>query len=268
MSASAGIRRLGLDSSFAAEGFEELAETALCPVCTDYLEDIVEADCPSRHVFCRPCLQEVQDRQQPCPNCRGNFSKIETAHIHIRGLIEQVKWKCVHFKNGCGFTGTKKQLEKHLDEECDEEEVECKHEGCRKRDRRILILQHQSECGFSVCAFCKEKIPSRDMLAHAGVCQKIPVRCPRRCEKAVRRCEVPRHMETECSEQVIVCEVPGCGAQVKRRLMEQHEDANQKKHIKLLTAQLVATSKMVHSRDTGLSVSDPRISPSSAFLCA
>uniref|UniRef100_A0A0G4I5J2 RING-type domain-containing protein n=1 Tax=Chromera velia CCMP2878 TaxID=1169474 RepID=A0A0G4I5J2_9ALVE len=235
------IRRLGLDSSFAAEGNEQLAANAICSICHDYFEDVVEVDCQARHIFCRPCVTEVLDRDQPCPECRGEISEMNTAHTHIRSFLEQVRWKCFNFENGCAFRGTKKQLEEHLDQECQEHQQKCKFQGCQERRRRASIGDHERECPLRPipCDHCTNNVPFQSMVEHLTVCEKVPVPCPNACGKNPLKGEVSDHLDTECSEHEILCEVPGCGQQVKRKEMDAHEEGSQKKHVKLLTQPLL-----------------------------
>jgi len=239
------IRRLGLDASLAAEGFEQLAADAFCCICRDYLEDVVEADCQARHVFCRPCLQGVFDRDQTCPQCRGDIYSMDTAHMHIRSWIENVKWKCFNHANGCVFKGTKEQLEEHLDKECQEHQQKCRFQGCQERRRRPEIPQHETDCPYRLvpCDHCKKDVVFQTMVEHLTVCDDVPVPCPNACGKNPSRGLVADHLDTECEEYVVTCEVPGCGEQVKRKEMETHEEGNQKKHLKLLTTQLIENEK-------------------------
>uniref|UniRef100_A0A0G4H0X7 RING-type domain-containing protein n=1 Tax=Chromera velia CCMP2878 TaxID=1169474 RepID=A0A0G4H0X7_9ALVE len=253
--AAADVRRLGLDPSFAAEGFEQLAENALCSICHDYL-DVVETDCEARHIFCRPCLQIVYDMRKPCPECRGHFSKIDTAHIRIRSSIEQVKWKCLNHESGCKFTGTKKELERHLDNECEEQETGCPFEGCGERNHRTVISQHKTGCAFRKvpCDHCTQGVPFNAMVQHLSVCDKVPVPCPNGCGQNPPRGELSVHKETDCGEETVSCEVPGCGQQVKRKEMEGHEEESMKKHMRLLTTQLLTnkreTQLLINKRET------------------
>uniref|UniRef100_A0A0G4GCK2 RING-type domain-containing protein n=1 Tax=Chromera velia CCMP2878 TaxID=1169474 RepID=A0A0G4GCK2_9ALVE len=241
MSSSSASRRLGLDVSFAAEGFEDLVKEALCPVCFEYMDDAAEADCRS-HVYCRPCLQTVLDERRPCPECRYPVTKIVPAHVRIRSMIERVKWKCLNYKRGCEFIGTKKELEKHLQEDCEKQETECPFEGCEEKNLPSRILEHRKVCPFrSVpCEHCAEIVSLPSMVAHLSVCTKVPVPCPNFCGRNPERGQISLHLETECAESLVPCEVPGCETRVKRKEMEEHEVTNVHKHVKLMTARVLA----------------------------
>uniref|UniRef100_A0A0G4I9Q8 RING-type domain-containing protein n=1 Tax=Chromera velia CCMP2878 TaxID=1169474 RepID=A0A0G4I9Q8_9ALVE len=238
------IRRLGLDASFAAVGNETQVENALCPICQDFIEDPKETDCEARHVFCGPCIQKEFDRRlnegldQQCPTCRGYCSKLQRPQPLVRNFIDQVKWKCLNFANGsgCSFTGTKKQLEKHLDEECAEQETECPFDGCAEKMKREPLAAHKGVCKYRLipCVRCNDQVRFNAKSAHFKVCRKVPVSCPNRCGKKPMRGELSEHRRTECLEETVECPVSGCGEKMKRKLAEQHEDESMKKHFKLL----------------------------------
>uniref|UniRef100_A0A0G4IC22 RING-type domain-containing protein n=1 Tax=Chromera velia CCMP2878 TaxID=1169474 RepID=A0A0G4IC22_9ALVE len=236
MSGERQIKRLGLDAALAVEGSQKLAENVLCAICHDFLEDVVETNCQGRHVFCRPCIHRVLRRRQTCPTCRGVFSKLEVANSMIRNLIEQIKWKCLNHEKGCSFTGTKKDLEKHLEEECEEQESECPFEGCTVMKRRTKMLDHKNTCRFRLvsCTHCTKQLPFNGMTAHLEVCKRFPVDCPNACGKKLPRGEIGKHQASECAEETVCCFVPGCGEKRKRKEMDTHEDESWKKHMRLL----------------------------------
>uniref|UniRef100_A0A0G4FFS5 RING-type domain-containing protein n=1 Tax=Chromera velia CCMP2878 TaxID=1169474 RepID=A0A0G4FFS5_9ALVE len=246
------IRRLGLDASYAAAGNEDLVQNALCPICHDYIEDARETDCAARHVFCGPCIKDVSDRNQPCPCCRGQFSKTERPQGLMRSFIEQVKWKCLNFENGCAFTGTKKQLEKHLDDDCAVQEFKCPFSGCQEKMRRGALDAHKNTCPYRLlpCFFCQAQVRFNCMTAHRDRCPKFPIPCPKMCGQNVPRWQVSQHFERECAEQVLDCRVSGCGERVKRKLMDQHEDDNMKRHLKLVYTELAKQEQQRKSLQT------------------
>uniref|UniRef100_A0A0G4G8N2 RING-type domain-containing protein n=1 Tax=Chromera velia CCMP2878 TaxID=1169474 RepID=A0A0G4G8N2_9ALVE len=237
---TAEIRRLGLDVSFAAAGFESQAENALCPICHDYLEDPKQTDCEDGHVFCGPCIQRIFDERKPCPCCRGNFTKLERPQALTRNFIEQVKWKCLNFESGCPFTEPKKQLEKHLDDECPEQETECPFDGCTEKMKRGPLTEHKATCGHRLipCNHCENEVPFNAKEAHLGVCLKFPVPCPNNCGETPPRGAVSEHVADECPDGVQDCPISGCGERIKRKEMDEHDEQSMRKHIKLLHREL------------------------------
>uniref|UniRef100_A0A0G4EZV7 RING-type domain-containing protein n=1 Tax=Chromera velia CCMP2878 TaxID=1169474 RepID=A0A0G4EZV7_9ALVE len=178
-------KRLGLDASLAAPGWETQAANALCPICHDYIDDPKETDCATRHVFCDACIKEVYDNRRPCPCCRGQLSKLEKPQGLVLSFIEEVKWKCLNFEGGCDFTGTKKQLEKHLDSDCLEQKTKCPFEGCNKHMKRRLLAEHKKTCEYRLvpCDHCKESVRFNSKSMHLNTCPKFPVSYPNGCGK-------------------------------------------------------------------------------------
>uniref|UniRef100_A0A0G4F8U1 RING-type domain-containing protein n=1 Tax=Chromera velia CCMP2878 TaxID=1169474 RepID=A0A0G4F8U1_9ALVE len=236
------IRRLFLDASFAAPGNKSHAENALCPICKDYIEDAKEVNCKARHVFCGPCITKEYERRQTeglaqkCPTCRGPFSTLETSPPQLRNFIEEVEWKCLNHEDGCGFTGTKKKLEKHLDEECPEQETKCPFQGCTQKMKRGPLAAHKVDCKFRLipCELCEQPVRFGTKTAHSKACKKVRVSCPNRCGQKCLRGEIAEHKKTDCKEQLVNCPVAGCGDRVKRKKLDEHDDASVKKHFKLL----------------------------------
>uniref|UniRef100_A0A0G4G060 RING-type domain-containing protein n=1 Tax=Chromera velia CCMP2878 TaxID=1169474 RepID=A0A0G4G060_9ALVE len=251
------IRRLGLDRSLAAEGFETQAENALCSICHDYVKEARETNCEARHVFCRPCIERVKrssGRRGQCPTCRGEFSELAKPSVFTLNLLEQVKWKCLNFEQGCSFTGTKTNLEEHLDTECPEQETECSFKGCTEKMRRAVISQHGETCLFRLlpCEHCKDQVPFNGTETHMTTCKKFPLECPNNCGGTVPRDTLSSHVETECEEQEVECAVSGCGEKVKRREMEAHEEKNMRKHFRLIGFSLQAMQKQLQKTSTEL----------------
>uniref|UniRef100_A0A0G4F293 TRAF-type domain-containing protein n=1 Tax=Chromera velia CCMP2878 TaxID=1169474 RepID=A0A0G4F293_9ALVE len=84
---------------------------------------------------------------------------MEAANVRFRDSLTELKWKCIHFKNGCAFNGTKKDLEKHLKDECEQHEMGCPFQGCEEKCSRNDIAQHKKECPFRPvsCQYCKKR---------------------------------------------------------------------------------------------------------------
>uniref|UniRef100_A0A0G4HXS7 TRAF-type domain-containing protein n=1 Tax=Chromera velia CCMP2878 TaxID=1169474 RepID=A0A0G4HXS7_9ALVE len=230
------LKRLGLDVSLAADGQAGFAANALCPICHDFLEEVVEVNCAGRHVFCRPCISETERmrnrsygcyRGKSCPSCRGTYSQIIAAGPLTRSFIDQVKWKCVHVEKGCAFTGTKKQMEVHLETECAEQERECPFEGCTVKIRRSLLLAHQAICPFRLvpCPHCNESVPFNGTKTHLEECRLFPVDCPNHCGQKLPRGDVSAHRQTDCPEQKVLCQVDGCTERVRRCELSEHMES-------------------------------------------
>uniref|UniRef100_A0A0G4H5G3 RING-type domain-containing protein n=1 Tax=Chromera velia CCMP2878 TaxID=1169474 RepID=A0A0G4H5G3_9ALVE len=115
---STSIKRLGLNASLMAEtDAEELSKIAFCAVCLDFIEDPLKTDCPSQHVFCRPCVESLMFPHR-CPSCDKFVSRLERPGLTMLNLLQNIRWKCSNTGRGCQFTGTKPELDKHLEKHC------------------------------------------------------------------------------------------------------------------------------------------------------
>uniref|UniRef100_A0A0G4HXH5 RING-type domain-containing protein n=1 Tax=Chromera velia CCMP2878 TaxID=1169474 RepID=A0A0G4HXH5_9ALVE len=242
MPAPSKPKRLGLDISLAAAGFKEQAQNAICSMCHDFIEEAVETDCNARHVFCRSCVEKCLDSCQPCPSCRGRLSKLSDAHPALVYAYENVKWKCLNYETGCDFTGTKRELETHLDLHCPEEETECPFLGCSEKIRRIAMDDHTRDCRFGpiLCPYCSTLWPFIEMKEHLATCDKLPVQCRLNCGQRIPRGDLAAHMERDCPEAMIECFVPDCKEKILRKDVERHEEEFMKKHVQLLAKQMAA----------------------------
>uniref|UniRef100_A0A0G4I841 RING-type domain-containing protein n=1 Tax=Chromera velia CCMP2878 TaxID=1169474 RepID=A0A0G4I841_9ALVE len=206
-SSQVSSRRLGLDVSFAADGFEKQVEKALCPICFEFPEDPREVDCQARHVFCAECIQRVQrlpwSKTRSCPTCRGRFLKVQKLKPYLQGMLDEIRWRCVNFQKGCTFTGNTQQLVKHLDEECLDQETGCPS-GCGHVFPRKSVAHHtEFDCPFIsvACMYCTEEVlmnrAEQSLYVHLKTCKKVPVLCPNRCGQTVPRDELPRHVQSD-----------------------------------------------------------------------
>ena len=95
----------------------------------------------------------------------------------------------------------RKDLEKHLREECMNREYECQH--CGKKDTFTNITG-----------------------IHDDVCDKKVLPCPNAdCPDSMERAEIKQHLENDCEHTVISCKYEriGCDVKMKRKDMGAHE---------------------------------------------
>ena len=102
----------------------------------------------------------------------------------------------------------RKDLNKHLKEECPNRDYSCKH--CGEKGTYTSIIMHDKEC------------------------PKKPVPCPKGCFVTMQRKRVRNHVATECELTVIACKYKrlGCDREMKRKDMAAHED-NDKLHLRM-----------------------------------
>jgi len=105
---------MGLDPKrFEGDVDEEL----LCPVCSEVLEDPLQAPA-CEHAFCAACITEWLSRQQTCPVDR---QPIHTAQLKpvpriLRTLLAKLQVSCSNKEHGCGAVVRLELLASHTEE--------------------------------------------------------------------------------------------------------------------------------------------------------
>ena len=122
-----------------------------CDICSRVLCKPHQTQCCGS-IFCKSCVERVQEQEQPCPRC----NKAELAIFYDKRLertINELKVRCIHQKMGCTWTGELGHLDGHLNANptCDEVLVGC-----------VFV---DINCVFSN-AGCKARVPRKDMEAH------------------------------------------------------------------------------------------------------
>uniref|UniRef100_A0A0G4G2P7 RING-type domain-containing protein n=1 Tax=Chromera velia CCMP2878 TaxID=1169474 RepID=A0A0G4G2P7_9ALVE len=242
-------KRLGLDASLAVDVGENksYAEMTLCPVCQDFADTPRETDCSYRHMFCSTCISQVLNARGPCPVCRGNITKVSKLSIMNKNMFDMVKWKCLNHEKRCTWTGSKKELEAHLDNVCPEQEGECPHEGCTAKMRRALLSDHKAVCEHRLipCDYCTQGIPAGAFDDHPTTCIGFPVECPKKCGVFVARSRVTHHLENDCGEGVTECPMLGCAARMKRKDVAHHVRSFTQHHGMVLSEEVKKLKKQV-----------------------
>ena len=103
----------------------------------------------------------------------------------------------------------RKDLDKHLEEDCPNRDYSCDHCGEKGTYASIANIHDQK-------------------------CRKKPVPCPNGCGSIMERQHVSKHVTTECELTVIACKYKrlGCGRASKRKDMAAHEE-DDKLHLRM-----------------------------------
>ena len=104
---------------------------------------------------------------------------------------------------------TRKDLDKHLEEDCPNRDYNCKY--CGEKDTYTSITN-----------------------IHDQTCPEKPVACPNGCSATMQRQLVSEHVTTECELAVIACKYKrlGCDRELKRLDMAAHEE-DDKLHLRM-----------------------------------
>ena len=149
--------------------------------------------------------------------------------------------KCDDVERGCTWVGTVGTLEEHVatckltllpcPKECKDDSDKVKQfmrkdldkhlkEDCPNRDRS--------------CEHCGEKVPYSSLDEHVIICPKKLLPCPNGCGSIMERQHVSEHVAIECELAVIPCKYMrlGCDRESKRKDIAAHEE-DDKFHLRM-----------------------------------
>ena len=203
-------------------------EALVCPICQELVNDPVLTSCG--HLFCQKCL-----RSSSCPVCRQECTSMPD-HFHAR-QINNLKVKCVNYKEGCKWIGELRDFEKHLKDACNCALLECSN-GCKMTLKRKDIPSHILVCikrnyKCPHCLICSrfDEITGQ----HLPKCPMVPVICPNKCNVTdIKRKSIESHM-TICGKRKISCKYHsiGCEEKIPEDEMEKHLDTKKDHHLQL-----------------------------------
>ena len=175
--------------------------------------------------------------------------------------------KCDNIKRGCTWVGTVGMLEEHVATckftllPCPKE---CKDDSdkVKKFMRKDLDKHLEEDCpnrDYS-CKHCREKGTYTSIInIHDQNCLKKFVFCPNGCSTVVQRQHVSRHVTTECELTVTACKYKrlGCDRELKRKDMAAHEE-DDKLHLRMaMDTTVKLENKTVELQDTLKTLREP-----------
>ena len=232
---------------------EHLLQTE-CPVCLLTIREPHQVTCCG-YSFCHSCIQQIKDKNKPCPTCKKEgFS--DFPDMRLKRALYALKVHCSHLKDGCEWMGELGQLDAHLSEDpepekqlsrCQFVDIDCLYK-CGDRLQRCYIQKHQTELctkrPFS-CEHCHNYESNYDDVIHNHwpVCGSFPLCCPNQCGSFPQRQNIENHIDKECPLTTISCvfHYAGCIVKLPRKDLPEHLKENFLTHISLL-----ATSHAKH----------------------
>ena len=134
---------LGL-GGYDCEFVEEVPEHLTCIVCLGAFKEPHLLSCCGKKV-CFLCITRIKNNRQACPHCRENdFNTMLDKDFNRQVLNLQVY--CSKRIEGCEWRGDLRQLEKHLKEDCMSAEVPCQWKCGLKLTRKDIEKHEQDEC--------------------------------------------------------------------------------------------------------------------------
>ena len=179
--------------------------------------------------------EQCQYRRTRCKHCKESI-----IYIHLQEHEDVCDRFPVQCPNDCGNRKIERcKLQLHRTT-CLMELVQC-HLGCQKMVRRKVLALHQSTmCPFRkiVCRHCKKVCMAKDIEHHNNSsCMLYPIFCPNRCGKRGIIRKLLNDHKKECPMEEIPCKYSnvGCEKVCQRYKMDDHEESDQKEHLKLLS---------------------------------
>ena len=202
---------------------EEPSQDMFCPVTFEVLRDPHQTTCCGHHISATAGAR-LQQEGKPCPMCKEpNF----TTHTdkYFKRVVNGLKVRCPHKGSGCEWMGDLGSLDQHAN-------------SCPKRPWQ--------------CQYC-DFTATYDVGAneHLPQCPKFPEPCPNRCEAGtVERCDLERHLVTECPLQLVACEFShaGCTEKVPRKDLAGHMVESMQKHLLNMSLLNLSLTRELHEK--------------------
>ena len=175
--------------------------------------------------------------EQLCGFCKQGDELINPHAEFLRNTILSLKCACPLSKRGCEWLGRLEIVENHLTT-CDHMYESCQL-LCGVMTTRDEMGRHvREECSQreETCLHCSGMYKVCEMVEHVKVCGKVFVLCELGCGTRVRRESILFHLESECSEESVVCPYEKYRCEVvglKRLELKQHLEENKMLHIEL-----------------------------------
>ena len=225
--------------------------TELCRVSLEggslggYKSDILTENLSEREnnmLTCLRCKGIMKDAsisnngEQMCVFCNRKDENTNPVEF-LRNNILSLKCTCPLSKRGCEWLGRLEIVENHL--------TTCGHvyESCQllcgvvtTRDEMGRHVREECSQREEACLHCSGVHKVCEMVEHVKVCGKVFVLCELGCGTRVRRESILFHLESECSEESVVCPYEKYRCEVvglKRRELKQHLEENRCLHTEL-----------------------------------
>ena len=147
------------------------------------------------------------------------------ADKYFKRVVNSLKARCPHKGSGCEWMGDLRSLDQHAN-------------VCPKRPWRCQYCDFTAAYGVGANK-------------HLPQCPKFPEPCPNRCEAGtVKRCDLERHLATECPLQLVACEFShaGCTEKVPRKDLAKHIEGNMQKHLLNMSLLNLSLTRELHEK--------------------
>jgi hypothetical protein len=218
---------------------QEVISDLQCQICKGVMKDPVVDEC--LHIFGRSCFTKFVTANRCCPldkNSIPDISKISEC-VPFNGMISKLVVRCQN-SSECNWTGKLSELSEHSEMNCLEKQTTCVNNLCSFSTRKRYLQKHYLECPFRVvsCESCSARIIFSNLSEHDKECGGCFITCTQNCSKRIRRDNLEKHLEEECTEVQKSCpnSFVGCQFLGKRDSINHHlsSDEGKAKHLLLL----------------------------------
>ena len=227
---------------------DTLHERYICKVCQLPSRDAYLSECCG-HLFCKSCLNDVKTVTaitNTCPVCRDE--KFKT--FRNKAIDREIKDLCIYCTNkekGCKWQGELSDINDHLVNSCQFEEMKCTSECGEMIERRYLTTHVEFECPRRKvnCRYCHD-IGEHQFIEgqHKEECPKLLLPCANMCEVgSIAREDMEAHTK-KCPHKITHCQYHnvGCEVRMAHKDQEKHENENVKEHLMLTKCELTRTT--------------------------
>ncbi|CAK76813.1 unnamed protein product (macronuclear) [Paramecium tetraurelia] len=206
-------------------------DEVICPICCQIIVNPrVCKECDQS--FCGRCIEKwFQNSNQQCPCCRKSKISHSNAYQNLgimEGKVPKVLLKllskllltCRYSQDGCEEIITYDFREKHENNYCQYQQLDCPNQGCEEIMFRKDLEDHYLECqyGSVQCKYCSEDKLRMEIESHLYECPCRPILCEW-CQEKQQAIEFNEHLEL-CEFKDIFCQY--CKKKYKRYDMKIH----------------------------------------------
>ena len=209
-----------------------------------YRKDILTDNLSERDAvfFCNRC-QGIEreacistDGGQFCSCCKKEDEQTHP-NLRVSNMILSFKCSCPLMARGCGWLGTLRNCENHLDT-CGYVYETCKLRCGVVLQRNELSVHEMEKCPQRIveCEHCNNEFTFCELHTHLDRCPKMEVSCELKCGVVMCREVMTQHLEVDCPEKAIECPYAKykCElASIKRKYLSQHLEEKRIEHLEL-----------------------------------
>lgn len=232
-----------------------------CGICLNVADEPINCGNPSgcEGVYCSKCFAAVMVDSEFCPSCNFEIANQPIKISIVNALIADEEVYCIFATDStpaCQWNGQLKDLQVHLDTDCQSSSVPCTNEGCSELVPRHHLPTHlASECEYrsTQCPYCLIDLQVRSYEAHERACTKFILTCGD-CGGSYIREDSAAH-DAMCPNKLVTCPFAchGCELPVLRKDSERHLAEQGANHAVLIAQRLSLVEGKLSATEARLS---------------